>query len=159
MKKVIISIISAAGVFGIIALTHFHPTADTNGVAATSPAGTSTANTSTSSSSTASATPTAATTTASAYKNGTYTGSASDNNYGTVQVKAVISGGKLTNVVLVQMPNDRQHSAELSSMAGPQLIQEALTAQSANIDVVSGATSTSDSFAQSLQSALNAAKA
>ena len=162
MKKVIIGVIAAVGVFGIIALMRFHPAASTDSTASSTTTDTSTpaaSDSSTSSSSTTPAASSSAPTTSASYKNGTYSGSASINRYGAVQVKAVISGGKLTNVVLVQMPNEENRSAQISSMAGPQLVQEAITAQSANVDIVSGATSTSESFAQSLQSAMNAAKA
>jgi uncharacterized protein with FMN-binding domain len=55
------------------------------------------------------------------------------------------------------LPNERQRSAEISQYAGPQLRQEALQAQSANINVVSGASYTSQGYAQSLQGALDAA--
>ena len=92
------------------------------------------------------------------WKDGTYTGQANDNQYGTVQVAAVISGGKITGVNFLQMPSDRAHSAELSSYSQPQLLQETITAQNAQVNGVSGATLTSDSYMQSLQSALNQAK-
>ena len=92
------------------------------------------------------------------WKDGTYTGQANDNSYGTVQVAAVISGGKITDVTFLQMPSDRQHSAELSAYAQPVLLQETIQAQSAKVDGVSSATLTSDSYMQSLQSALDQAK-
>ena len=100
----------------------------------------------------------AAGTPAGAYKDGQYTGSAADSRYGTVQVKATVSGGKLTDVTLLQMPSEQGHTAEVSNTAGPQLRQEALTAQSANVDIISGATQTSEGFQQSLSSALSQAK-
>lgn len=93
------------------------------------------------------------------YKDGTYTGSAVDAFYGTVQVSAVVSGGKLTNVQIIQAPQDRGHSAELTQIAMPQLTSEAISAQSASVQIVSGATQTSQGFIQSLQSALSQAKA
>jgi uncharacterized protein with FMN-binding domain len=77
-----------------------------------------------------------------------------DNPYGTVQVELTLQGTQITNVVALQLPTDRRHSAELSQQAGPILQQEVLQAQSAQIDIVSGATYTSDSYAQSVQSAL-----
>jgi uncharacterized protein with FMN-binding domain len=55
------------------------------------------------------------------------------------------------------MPSDRQRSQYISEQAGPYLQQEALQAQNAQIDIVSGATYTSESYAQSLQSALDKA--
>ncbi|HVN26612.1 MAG TPA: FMN-binding protein [Candidatus Paceibacterota bacterium] len=96
--------------------------------------------------------------TTSLYKNGTYTGTAADAFYGTIQVSAVISGGKLTDVKFLQYPNDPGHTAEVSREALPQLKQEAITAQSATVDIVSGATQDSQAFQQSLASALAQAK-
>jgi len=93
-----------------------------------------------------------------AYKDGTYTGLAIDVQYGIVQVKANISGGKITDVQFVQIPSGAGHTNEVSSTAGPILKQEAITAQSANVNAVSGATQTSQGFIQSLQSALDQAK-
>lgn len=93
------------------------------------------------------------------YKNGSYTGNASDAYYGTVQVKAIISGGKLTDVQFLNYPRDRNYSAQINSQATPYLKSEAIQAQTANVDIVSGATLTSEAFIQSLQSALTQAKA
>jgi uncharacterized protein with FMN-binding domain len=81
-----------------------------------------------------------------------------DNRYGTVQVRVQLSGNTITDVTPLQMPFDREHSAEISQQAEPYLRQESLQAQSAQIDIVSGATYTSDSYAQSLQSALDKAQ-
>lgn len=91
------------------------------------------------------------------YKNGTYTGSVADAFYGNVQVQAVISGGKLVDVKWLQYPNDRQTSIEINSQAMPLLTQEAIQAQSARVEGVSGASATSAAFIQSLGSALNQA--
>lgn len=102
-------------------------------------------------------TPTPTPTPVSLYKNGTYTGSAAHNIYGIVQVKAIIKGGKLSDVQFVQFPNDREHSLELSQMALPILKQEAISVQSAEVDIVSGATETSHSFMESLTAALKTA--
>jgi uncharacterized protein with FMN-binding domain len=99
------------------------------------------------------------TSTASGLKNGSYTGQDFPNFYGDVQVKVVVSGGKVTDVVAVQYPTDRPQSAYISSVAVPLLRTEVLQAQSAQIDVISGATFTSESYAQSVQSALDLARA
>ena len=80
-----------------------------------------------------------------------------ENQYGPVQVRVTVAGGKVTDVAALQLPQDRQRSAEISQFAEPLLRSEALSAQSANIDLVSGATFTSDSYAQSLQAALDRA--
>jgi uncharacterized protein with FMN-binding domain len=90
-------------------------------------------------------------------KDGTYTGVAEVTPYGTVQVAAVVSGGKITNVNFLQMPNDRGHTQEVTAFAQPLLKQETLSKQSAKIDFVSGATQTSEGYQRSLQSALDQA--
>jgi uncharacterized protein with FMN-binding domain len=104
----------------------------------------------------ASPTPTPA---ASGLKSGSFTGQTYTNPYGNVQVQVVISGGKITSVKTIQYPNGHQQSVFINSQALPLLEQEVLKAQSAQIDVVGGATFTSQGYAQSVQSALDAARA
>ena len=91
------------------------------------------------------------------YKDGTFTGSVADAFYGNIQVSAVIQNGKLANVSILQYPNDRERSLAINSQALPILQSEAVTAQSASVDMVSGATDTSYAFIQSLTSALSQA--
>lgn len=91
------------------------------------------------------------------YKDGQYTGSTADAFYGYVQVLAVISSGRLTEVRFLQYPNDRSTSVEINSQAIPYLQQEAIQAQSAHVDIISGATDTSQAFIQSLSAALSKA--
>ena len=91
------------------------------------------------------------------YKDGSYTGDVADAFYGNIQVQVVISGGKITDVIFLQSPNDRSTSIEINSQAMPLLKQEAIQVQSANVSGVSGATASSGAFIQSLQSALNKA--
>ena len=98
-------------------------------------------------------------TTSAGYADGTYTGSTVSNRYGDVQVQVTISGGQLVDVTALQLPDGDRHSASISSQVEPWLREAALTAQSAQIDLVSGATYTSRSYAESLQSALDAAAA
>jgi uncharacterized protein with FMN-binding domain len=98
------------------------------------------------------------TTTGGQYKDGTYTSSVTNAYYGNVQVEAIISGGKISDVQFLQYPQDRSRSAQISSHAMPILISEAIQAQSANVNTVSGATDLSGAFTQSLQSALDQAK-
>lgn len=88
---------------------------------------------------------------------GTYTGSTIRTVYGDVQVRVSIANGRITDVQAVTLPSDRARSAYISQVAGPMLRTEAITAQSANIDVVSGATYTSIAYARSLDSALKQA--
>jgi uncharacterized protein with FMN-binding domain len=83
------------------------------------------------------------------------TGADAPNKYGDVQVQVTTSGGRITRVAAVQLPSSDGRSQQISSYAGPQLAQQALAAQSANIDGVSGATYTSESYRTSLQSALD----
>jgi uncharacterized protein with FMN-binding domain len=101
--------------------------------------------------------PTSTPTPAGKYKNGTYTGSVADAYYGNVQVQATISGGKITGVKFLQYPNDRSTSRQINSQAMPYLQQEAIQAQSAQVDGVSGASDTSAAFMQSLAAALSQA--
>jgi len=75
--------------------------------------------------------------------------------YGNVQVEVDTSAGRITNIVALQLPSDRRRSAEISSYAEPILHDEVIQAQSARIDTVSGATYTSDAYAQSLQAVLD----
>lgn len=91
------------------------------------------------------------------YKDGTYTGSLQDAYYGSVQVQAVIAGGKITDVVFLQYPSDNSTSQYINSQAMPILKQQALQAQSASVSGVSGASATSPAFQSSLASALTAA--
>ena len=78
--------------------------------------------------------------------------------YGPVQVEVTLSGSTIVDVQALQLPSDRQYSAEISDYVAPYLRRMALQAQSASIDIISGATYTSTGYARSLQSALNAAK-
>lgn len=91
------------------------------------------------------------------YKDGTYTGSVADAYYGNIQVQVTISGGKMTDVQFLQYPNDNRTSIEVNAQAMPLLKSEALTAQSAQVDIISGASQTSQAFQQSLSSALQQA--
>jgi uncharacterized protein with FMN-binding domain len=92
------------------------------------------------------------------YKDGTFTGAVTDAYFGNLQVQAVISGGKISDVVFLQYPNDRGESKQINTEAIPVLKQEAITSQSSNVKIVSGATQSSQAFQQSLASALALAK-
>jgi len=98
--------------------------------------------------------PSNVTQTTGAYKDGKYVGKAADAFYGNIQVEAVIQGGKITAVRFLQYPNDRRNSVEINQQAMPYLQEEAIKAQSAHVNGVSGATDTSQAFVQSLSSAL-----
>jgi uncharacterized protein with FMN-binding domain len=83
-------------------------------------------------------------------------GSVITNRFGDNEVTLVVKGNKIQDVRYA-LPTDRPRSAEINAQAGPLLRQEVLQAQSATINVVSGATYTSDAFAQSLQVAIQRA--
>lgn len=87
----------------------------------------------------------------------TVTGGTVQTRWGPVQVRATIESGKLTDVTALRYPQDNPRDQEINSYALPQLRREALAAQSADIDMVSGATYTSTGYKQSLQSALDSA--
>ena len=85
----------------------------------------------------------------------TVTGDVTDTQWGPVQVQLTVVSGKITAVSVLQYPNGNGRDAEINSYALPILVQETITAQSAKIDMVSGATVTSDGYLGSLQSALD----
>ncbi|MFF4713190.1 FMN-binding protein [Streptomyces eurythermus] len=85
------------------------------------------------------------------------TGRTVQTRWGPVQVRITVKDGRLTDVTAVRYPTDNPRDREINSYAIPQLRREALTAQSAQIDMVSGASYTSTGYQQSLQSALDAA--
>ncbi|MGW2746390.1 FMN-binding protein [Streptomyces sp. NPDC001450] len=87
----------------------------------------------------------------------TVTGDTVQTRWGPVRVRVTIKSGKLTNVTAVSYPKDNPRDQEINGYALPQLRREALAAQSAQIDTVSGATYTSEGYRQSLQSALDSA--
>lgn len=146
--------IGAGTVVGAVAVLGYQPGAL---FASASPAGTLTTSATTTSSTAASGS--SSSTAAAAPTTQTYTGSAVETGYGPVQVEITVSGSSITNVTATQVPQNDGRSAQINAYAIPQLEQQAMTAQSAQIDGVSGASYTSQGFAQSLQSALTKAGA
>ena len=100
----------------------------------------------------ASSSPSSVTTTAK-----TVTGAAVDTIYGPVQVQITVNNGRVTAAQAVQYPQDSARDQEINSYAIPVLNQEAVSASSAHIAAVSGATYTSGGYVTSLQSALDQA--
>ncbi|WP_431843608.1 FMN-binding protein [Calidifontibacter indicus] len=88
---------------------------------------------------------------------GTFTGDSVDTRWGPVQVQITVSGGKITAVQAVVYPTDNPRDVEINNQALPILADEAVKAQSSQIDTVSGATVTSDGYISSLQSAIDKA--
>lgn len=85
----------------------------------------------------------------------TVVGADQPNQYGDVQVQVTYSGGQITDVTALSLPSGDSRSQQISTIAGPQLASQAIAAQSASIDGVSGATYTSTSYQASLQSAID----
>jgi len=96
--------------------------------------------------------------TTTAYKDGTYTGPRVDVYYGIVEVQVSVKNGKINNVNFLEYPSDRRTSQRINNIAMPYLQQEAVQAQSANVNIISGATLTSEGFMMSLDAALKSAK-
>jgi uncharacterized protein with FMN-binding domain len=84
-------------------------------------------------------------------------GAAANTRYGPVQVQITVQGNRILSAAAIAYPANERRDVEINSYAVPQLDQETVTAQSAQIDTVSGATYTSDGYRASLQSALDAA--
>lgn len=91
------------------------------------------------------------------YTDGVYTGPATDAYYGIIQIQALVQGGRITALKVLKYPNDRRTSVNINRQALPMLRDEAISAQSANVDIISGATLTSKAFIQSLGGALKKA--
>jgi uncharacterized protein with FMN-binding domain len=91
------------------------------------------------------------------YADGVYTGPAADAYYGIIQIQALVQGGRLTALKVLKYPNDRRTSISINRQALPMLRDEAIGAQSADVDIISGATLTSRAFIQSLGGALKKA--
>ncbi|MFC9392676.1 FMN-binding protein [Streptomyces sp. NPDC057027] len=138
MRRTLLSVaVTAAGICSLLALKPHHPAVPPVAVAPTGPG----------SSGTSSGGPVS----------GTYTGDSVDTRYGPVQVRVTLSGGRITEAVAVRTPSENERDREIAGYAVPMLTSETLTAQSAQIDTVSGATYTSEGYIRSLQSALDQA--
>ncbi len=85
----------------------------------------------------------------------TVTGHVGNTAYGPVQLQLVMRNGKIVKVAVLQQPMNTLHDIQIGEFAFPKLIGETLTAQTAKIDSVSGATYTSGGYVASLQSALD----
>ena len=100
---------------------------------------------------------TAATTKTKTSTTKTYTGSAEQTRYGPVQVQITVKNGKVVSADAVVYPTNDPRDAQINSYAIPALNSEAASASSASIDMISGATFTSEGYISSLQSALDEA--
>jgi uncharacterized protein with FMN-binding domain len=158
MRRVILAIVgTVAGLVVLLSFkTHSTSAAATPPAAisgqASAPTGSPSASSSSSSSASASKSPSSI---AGAAK--TVTGTATDTIYGPVQVQITVKNGKVTAAQAVQYPQGSPRDQQINSYAIPVLNQEAVSARSASIDAVSGATYTSGGYITSLQSALDKA--
>ena len=103
-------------------------------------------------------TPRASQTAGASSRSGTFTGPVVQTMWGPVQVQVSTHGARITHVSVLQHPQGSPNDDQINSYALPILVQETLDAQSANIDMVSGATITSGGYVQSLQAALDEAR-
>jgi uncharacterized protein with FMN-binding domain len=147
MKRVLLAIVSTVATLVLVLSFKTHGTAAvTTPAAAVSSTGTSGGNGSSGSS--AKSSRSAAT---------TYTGAAADTQYGPVQVRITVKNGAVTAATAVEYPTSDPRDAQINSYAIPALDSEAKTAGSASIDMISGATYTSEGYISSLQNALDKA--
>lgn len=90
-----------------------------------------------------------------AYHSGVATGAVTRTDYGAVQVRVTVTHGRIINVAVLRLPHGNQMDVQLSKPAARVLESRVISAQSANVDMVSGATYTSEGYLSSLQSALD----
>jgi uncharacterized protein with FMN-binding domain len=149
-------IVLSATALGLAATLGFHPRhAQTAVPSATTAAASSPSSGSAGSGTTSSSSSAKASTATSSAK--TAIGDAVATQYGDIQLKVTVSGGKITNIEAVRLPSGDPRSQEISSFAEPQLRQSALSKQDGTVDAVSGATYTSGGYQSALQSALDRA--
>lgn len=165
MRRALTVLLATAGVLALLAGFHTSP----GGVhlAIAQPAGVAPTATSTSTSQAPTSTtsvppaggapPPTSTTSTTVVARKTYDGPVVQTDYGNVEVRVTIQGTKIVDVQALELPSDRSRSLRISQAAGPLLRSEALQAQSANIDLISGASYTSQGYAESLQGALDKA--
>jgi uncharacterized protein with FMN-binding domain len=91
------------------------------------------------------------------YADGSYNGPETDAYYGPMRIQAIIQGGKLVGIKVLEYPSDRRTSVAINRQALPMLRDEVIAAQSARVDIISGATLTSRAFIESLDAALGQA--
>jgi uncharacterized protein with FMN-binding domain len=143
---------TAVGLAGVLAYnTSSSPSAVAGSAAATATTASSTAP----AASTSTSKPTTSTAATTANRTRSATGQDVSFQYGDLEVKVTEVGKRITNVSMVQGTANDPHSQSIDQVAIPELRQEAIAAQSAKIDGVSGASYTSAAYEQSLQSALD----
>jgi len=159
------SVLVAAGTaVGVTAVVSYHaagPSVSSSLVASSSPAGGASGGRSTSTRTSRTTTSPAASATSSTTASSTSSGTRSARSqvvsfpYGELQVKVTERGHRITDVAVTRLSVPEPQSGSIDQFAVPQLRQEVLAAQSAHINGVSGASYTSQAYAQSVQSALD----
>jgi uncharacterized protein with FMN-binding domain len=166
VRKIVVAL--AGTVSGLIMLFSYHTSLGAGGPVALAPVGAGTATTTGSSGATSDgssgSTPSwtgssgsSGSSSSGSSGTSTVTGDTAQTRWGPVQVQITVASGRITAVDAVQYPNGNGRDQEINSYALPVLAQEALAAQGADIDHVSGATVTSDGYVRSLQSAIDRA--
>ncbi|MDB5161818.1 MAG: FMN-binding protein [Candidatus Saccharibacteria bacterium] len=161
MKKTLFILIVVA-LLGILAATVVPSAQQKSAVSTTTSTTATSAPTSSTAATTATpttTTTTTGTTTSGQYKDGKYTGTTGSSYYDEIQVAVVISGGKITSISTPILNGDSSRSDEINNYAIPELKNQTISAQNASIDGVSGASETTRAYENSLQSALDQAKA
>lgn len=148
MKKILYAVL--ATISGLVLLFSYRTSVDAVMPTATVPASGTTASASDASPSGSSA--------GGGFTDGTYTGTSSQTRYGPVQVQITVAGGQISDVQAIDYPDGNGRDRQINGTAIPRLVSETLEAQSAEIQMVSGATYTSDGYRSSLQSALDQAQ-
>jgi uncharacterized protein with FMN-binding domain len=154
MKRIVIALLST--ISGLVLLFSY-PTSTNKSVTADAAPVAGTGTTTGAASTGAAAAPTAAAPAAGAAKSGTFTGATAQTRWGPVQVQIVVANGKITSAQAVRYPSGNGNDAQINAYAIPQLNAEAVAANSAKIDMISGATVTSGGYLQSLQNAIDQA--
>jgi|EBPBio282013_DNA_FD.fasta_scaffold02833_7 uncharacterized protein with FMN-binding domain len=157
-RAVIVGTGTVAGIAAVLALNP-DPASQTASAATTKSSTSASSGSSAGSSSGSSSSGSSSAGSSSSGASGTYTGDAVDvgRGYGTIQLEVTVESGRIVDIQALAVPENDHRSAEISSYSVPQLIQQALDVQSAQISGISGATYTSYGFAQSLTSALQQA--
>ena len=162
MRRIIVS--CAATISGVVLLLSLKPHSTATTSSASISTGSSQSSSSTAGGTSASPSPSAGSSSSSSSSGSgsstsarTFTGTAAQTRFGPVQVKITVKNKKITNIEVVEYPSDNPKDQQINSYALPVLNQEAISAQSAQIDSVSGATYTSDGYVSSLQSAIDQA--
>ncbi|WKT89101.1 FMN-binding protein [Microbacterium maritypicum] len=157
MKKILYAVL--ATVSGLVLLFSYRTSLDAVAPQDTTPAATGSVGSSgTPTSGSTSGTGASGATSGTGLVDGTYTGDSSQTRYGPVQVQITVSGGQISDAQAIHYPDSNGRDRQINGTAIPRLVSETLQSQSDQIQMVSGATYTSDGYLSSLQSAIDQAQ-